>query len=95
MWAALFVSDISYRSTNYLKAKPTPLYGEIVVSDDGNNLMDFAVEITKQLIRGGETFQSEILGEWETLSTSAPDYSILSRSIFVHLVENFYIWLSF
>ena len=60
------------------------------MSDDGNNLMDFAVEITKQLIRGGETFQSEILGEWETLSTSAPDYSILSRSIFVHLVETFY-----
>ena len=55
-------------------------YGEIVVSDTEDNLMDFSVEITKQLIRGGETFQSELLGKWQTTGHVTPDSTVLAES---------------
>ena len=50
------------------------------MSDTEDNLMDFSVEITKQLIRGGETFQSELLGKWQTTGHVTPDSTVLAES---------------
>ena len=49
------------------------------MSDTEDNLMDFSVEITKQLIRGGETFQSELLGKWQTTGHVTPDSTVLAE----------------